>query len=268
MQLADLAIGQYFPGDSLLHRADPRLKIVALAVYAVALFFVGSLAGLLVMGAGLLLALGLARVPARWLYRSIRPVLVLALITFAFQLFLHGGAPLGHIGPLAVYRDGVRQGGYLAIRLLLLALSGITLSLTTPPVLLTDAMGRLLAPLSRIGFPAYELSLMMTIALRFIPTLLSEADRVVKAQAARGAGLAGGPLARVRALLPALVPLFILSFRDADELAQAMESRCWRGGRGRTLRRRLKLGPADALFALLALALVGAGVIIGRRSGF
>lgn len=268
MQLSDMMIGQYFPGSSLLHRADPRLKIVALMMFAVALFFIDGFAGLLVMAAGLLLALALARVPPRWLLRSVRPVLALALITFAFQLFLHGGPLLGHIGPLALYRDGARQGGFLALRLLLLVLSGVTLSLTTPPVLLTDAFGRLMAPLARVGFPAYELALMMTIALRFIPALLAEADRIILAQAARGAGLGGGLTGRVRALLPVLIPLFILSFSNADELAQAMESRCYRGGRGRTQRRRLALGRVDALFALLALLLVGAGIVIGRKSGF
>ena len=268
MRLGNAAIGQYLPGSSLLHRADPRLKIAALTIFAVALFFVGGIAGLLVMGAGLLLALALARVPSRLIFRSIRPVLLLALITFCFQLFLHGGAQLGHLGPLTLYRGGARNGGFLALRLVLLVLSGITLSLTTPPVMLTDALGRLMAPLSRVRFPAYELALMMTIALRFIPALLAEADRIILAQAARGAGLGGGLTGRVRALLPVLIPLFILSFSNADELAQAMESRCYRGGRGRTQRRRLALGRVDALFALLALLLVGAGIVIGRKSGF
>ena len=269
MRLDELIIGQYFPGNSLLHRADPRLKITAVFVYVAGLFLAGGFAGLLIMAAGLLLALAQARVPPRWLYRSVRPVAVLLLLTFLFQLFLHGGPLLGRIGPVPVYRDGAREGGYLALRLLLLVLAGIVLSFTTPPVALTDAFGKMMAPLAKLRVPAYELALMMTIALRFIPTLLMEADRIIKAQAARGASLAsGGPARRARALLPVLIPLFILSFKDADELAMAMESRCWRGGKGRTSRRRLKLGPGDAMFALLAAVVVAGGIAIGRTSGF
>ena len=269
MRIGDAVIGQYYPGASLIHRADPRLKISGVCAYVVALFFAGGFAGLLVMGAGLLAALLAARIPPRWLLRSVRPVLLLVAITFLFQLLLHGGGVWARFGPLTFYADGARTGGYLALRLLLLVLASVVLSFTTPPVLLTDGLGRMMAPLSRIRFPAYELALMMTIALRFIPTLMQAADRIIKAQTARGGGIARGGIARrARGLLPVLIPLFILSFRNADDLAVAMESRCWRGGRGRTSRRRLKLGSGDALLALLVLLVIVAALVAGRLAGF
>ncbi len=258
-------IGRYHPGDSLLHRADPRSKLVASVLYVAVLFLVRGYPPLLLMagllGAGFLVA----RVPPAWLYRGMRPVLLLAAVTFVFQLFFYGEGATAHLGPLTVYQEGIREGGFLAARLVLLVLSGTLLVLTTQPLSLTDGLARLLSPLARLRFPVYELALMMTIALRFIPTLLDEFERISLAQAARGADLGrGGPWSRARNTLPVLVPLFVLSFRRADDLALAMEARCWRGGRGRTSRRVLAFGWRDAVLAVAVAAVLAAALWIGR----
>ncbi len=265
MQTGNMVIGLFIPGDSLLHRVDPRSKIVFSFAFAVALFLVSSFGGLALMAAGLAAGLAVARIPPSWLYRGLKPVLLLALVTFLFQAFLRGGAPITSLGPLTLYREGVREGAFLALRLVLLVLSSTLLTFTTPPVMLTDGLSRLMAPLQRLRFPAYELALMMTIALRYIPTLLQELDRILKAQLARGADIRrGGLVKRARNLVPVLLPLFVISFRHADELALAMESRCYRGGRGRTARRQLRLGWLDAAFAFIMVLLIGGGIWVGR----
>jgi len=257
MKLAGTVIGQFYPGESLLHRADPRMKILASMAFVTTLFLADGYAALSVLAAGIIAATATARVPITWIYRSLKPVLWLILFTLVFQLFLRGGEELARLGPLPIYRQGLYDSAFLAPRLLMLVLSGALLTFTTPPVLLTDALGSLLAPLNRLKLPAYELSLMVTIALRFIPTLLMELERIILAQRARGADIGrGGLVKKARALMPVLIPLFVLSFRHADELALAMESRCWRGGRGRTLRRKLRLTTADVLFGLLVAALL------------
>ena len=263
MKLSVSVMGQYFPGSSLVHGLDPRAKIITAFTYAVALFIIQDFGGLALMGAALLLVIVIARIPVSWLLRAVKPVLFLAAFTFLFQLFLRGGDHIGSLGPLTLYADGARRGAFLAVRLVLLVLSSAILTFSTAPVLLTDGLNRMLAPLNKLRLPAYELSLMMSIALRFIPTLLMELDRIVKAQKARGAEPGrGGLIKRARAVLPVLVPLFVLSFRHADELALAMESRCYRGGRGRTMRRRLKLGGNDAVFMIVATVMIAAAVLV------
>ncbi|RJQ42660.1 MAG: energy-coupling factor transporter transmembrane protein EcfT [Gaiellales bacterium] len=263
MKLAGAVIGQYFPGASVVHLLDPRMKILAAFAYAVALFLVGGYPGLILMAAALAAAVAVARIPARWLLRAIKPIVFLAGFTFIFQLFLRGGEVLASIGPLDVYEEGVRHGAFLAARLVLLVLSSAVLTFTTAPVLLTDGFSRLLSPLGKLRLPAYELSLMMSIALRFIPTLLMELDRIIKAQKARGAEPGrGGLVRRARSVLPVMVPLFVLSFRHADELALAMESRCYRGGRGRTVRRRLKLRARDAVFMVIVAVTIAAALLV------
>lgn len=268
MQISGLAIGQYYPGSSFIHQLDPRSKIVAVFVYVIVLFLVKSFVGLALMGAALVLGVAVARIPPLWLYRGIKPVLLLVIVTFFFHLFWGSGDELGHIGPLVLYQQGARDGGFLAFRLILLVLSSSLLTFTTAPVLLNDALGKMMAPLKKVKFPAGELALMITIALRFIPTMLLELDRITKAQTARGASFGrGGFVRRARSFLPVLVPLFVLSFRHADGLALAMESRCWRGGKGRMVRRRLQLGWRDAVFGLMMLLLAGASVLAGRVIG-
>ena len=265
MQISNMVVGQFFPGSSIMHRVDPRSKIVAACAYVIVLFVVDDLVSLALLGIGLLGGFALAGIPAAWLWRGVRPVLFLVALTFLFQLFLTGGEVFWRLGPIPLYRSGLYNGTFLAFRLVLLVLSGSILTFTTPPVLLTDALGRLMAPLARIKVPVYELALMTTIALRFIPTLVMEVDRIIKAQKARGALMSkGGPVARARGILPVMVPLFVMSFRHADELAAAMESRCWRGGRGRTIRRKLAFGSQDALFSLAVIILLFASILIGR----
>jgi energy-coupling factor transport system permease protein len=258
-------IGLYYPGDSLLHRVDPRSKIVASLVFVLALFAINSFGGLALMAAGLMTGISIARIPPAWLYRGLKPVLLLVAVTFLFQVLLRGGGEPIQLGPVTLYGEGLREGAFLASRLLLLVLSSTVLTFTTPPVMLTDGLSRLMAPLSRLRFPSYELALMMTIALRFIPTLIQEFDRIIKAQTARGADIRrGGPVRRARNLVPVLLPLFVMSFRHADDLALAMESRCYRGGRGRTSRRRLRFGLVDAAFALFMILLLAGGIWLGR----
>jgi len=265
MQVSNMVVGQYYPGTSILHRVDPRTKIIAACAFVIVLFMVNGFEGLAVMGAGLAAVIALAGIPLPWLWRGLKPVLFLLVITLAFQLFLSSGEELWRLGPVPVYRNGLVQGAFLTARLLLLVLSGSILTFSTPPVLLTDALGRLMEPLAKLKIPAYELALMMTIALRFIPTLVMEVDRIIKAQKARGAVTSGGGLlVRARGIMPVLVPLFVMSFRHADELALAMESRCWRGGRGRTIRRKLAFSKKDAVFATAVLAVLAASLWIGR----
>lgn len=265
MRLSTIVIGQFYPGNSLLHLADPRTKIVTAFLYMVVLFIVSGFTALLLLAAGVTAGIIVARIPPFWLYRAIKPVLILVVVTFLFQLLFYGGDVWWSIGPLNLYREGVLQGGFLALRLVLLIMSSSLLTFTTPPVRLTDGLGRLMAPLSRLRFPAHELAMMMTIALRFIPTLLMDADRVIKAQMARGAVSGrGGPIRRAKDTLPVLIPLFVMSFRHADELALAMESRCYRGGRGRTQRRKLRLGWRDVVLSILVLALLAVALLIGR----
>lgn len=264
MQVSNMITAQYYPGTSLLHGVDPRAKIIAACAYVVVLFLVGSFSAMAVMGAGLIAGIALAGVPPAWLWRGVRPVLFLIVFTGFFQLFLNGGEVIWQLGPVHLYREGITNTAFLAIRLILLVLSGSILTFTTPPVLLTDALGKLLSPLAKLRLPAYELALMMTIALRFIPTLVMEVDRIIKAQKARGALTGGGPVARARSIMPVMVPLFVMSFRHADELAAAMESRCWRGGKGRTVRRKLAFGTSDAVFGLAVFVVMAVSLWLGR----
>ncbi|MDO8736564.1 MAG: energy-coupling factor transporter transmembrane component T [Thermoleophilia bacterium] len=264
MQVSNMLAAQYYPGTSLLHRVDPRSKIVAACAYVIVLFLLDSFSAMAVMGGGLIAGIALAGIPTAWLWRGVRPVLYLIIFTAFFQVFLNGGEVIWQLGPIHVYREGIINTGFLAIRLILLVLSGSILTFTTPPVLLTDALGRIMSPLSKVRIPSYELALMMTIALRFIPTLVMEVDRIIKAQKARGALSGGGPVSRAKSIMPVMVPLFVMSFRHADELAAAMESRCWRGGKGRTVRRKLAYGANDAVFGLAVLVVLVISLLLGR----
>ncbi|MHB8792663.1 MAG: energy-coupling factor transporter transmembrane component T family protein [Thermoleophilia bacterium] len=264
MQISNMIAAQYYPGTSPMHNVDPRSKIIAAFAYVIVLFLLDSFSAMAVMAVGLAVGIALAGVPPAWLWRSTRPILFLIVFTAFFQVLLGGGTVIWQLGPIQVYREGIVNTGFLAIRLILLVLSGSILTFTTPPVLLTDALGRLMSPLAKLRLPVYELALMMTIALRFIPTLVMEVDRIIKAQKARGALSGRGPVARARGIMPVLVPLFVMSFRHADELAAAMESRCWRGGKGRTLRRKLALGGSDAVFGLAVLTMLAASLWLGK----
>jgi energy-coupling factor transport system permease protein len=257
------SIGQFYPVASPLHALDPRAKILATALLAIGLFLVGSVAGLLVLAAGFALLVAASRVPPVAFLRLLRPVAFIVALTALFQiLFTRGGATLFELGFLELHEDGLRMGLFLTLRILLLVSAAGLLTATTAPVALADGIEDLLSPLKKLHFPAHEVAMMMTIALRFIPTLQEEAQKITRAQAARGADLSeGGLLKRVRAMVPVLVPLTIGAFRRADELAEAMESRGYRGGEGRTRYRELRFRARDAL-ALVAAALVLVGGIL------
>lgn len=246
MNLKALTIGQYYPGDSVLHRLDPRTKILAILILSVAIFLPTNWTGYVVMAVVTLAAVMLSQVPFKFILRGLRPILILMLITTVFNAFLTPGETAFSVGPCTVTWEGLRLSAVATVRLVLLVISASLLTLTTSPILLTDGLEQLLRPLAPLGVPSHELALMMTIALRFIPTLIEEADRIMKAQAARGADFQSGNLiARARGLIPVMVPLFVASFRRADELATAMEARGYRGGKGRTRMRELTFSGRD-----------------------
>ncbi|MBA2713510.1 MAG: energy-coupling factor transporter transmembrane protein EcfT [Rubrobacteraceae bacterium] len=256
------SLGQFYPVASPVHDLDPRAKIVATAVLVVGLFLVDSTAGLLFVAAALAALVALSRIPARAFLRLLRPVLLIVALTVTFQvLFSREGATVFEWGFLEVHSGGLRLGFFLALRILLLVGVAGLLTATTAPVALTDGIEDLLSPLKRVRFPAHEVAMMMTIALRFIPTLGEESEKIKGAQAARGADFSeGGPMRRARSLVPVLVPLTVGAFRRADELAEAMESRGYRGGEGRTRYRELRFRARDTLalaFTVLVL-IVGA----------
>ena len=252
-----ITIGQYIPGESLLHRLDPRTKILITTFLVVGLFFIDSFWGYGLAALFIGIAVLRSEIPAHYLLRGLRPVLVIILLTFVLNTFMTEGEVLWQWRFLTLTREGLSRGGMLAIRLILLIVGTSILTLTTSPIALTDGLESLLRPGKKIGIPAHELAMMMTIALRFIPTLLEETEKIMKAQMARGADFeSGNLLQRAKSLLPLLVPLFVSAFRRADELAVAMEARCYRGGEGRTKLNELAFQLVDYV------TLVGSGIFI------
>lgn len=259
--LENIAIGQYYPGDSYIHRLDPRVKIISALIYMVALFVVNNMLGfgLVIAAAGFII--WISQIPGKFILKSLRPIFILVLITVILNMFLTPGKALFSVGPLRITREGLGLGALASVRLLLLVVIASLLTLTTTPVNLTEGVERLLSPGKAVGIPAHELAMMMTIALRFIPTLIQETDKIIKAQQSRGADFESGNLvARARNLVPLLVPLFISSFRRADELATAMEARGYRGGEGRTRLHELKLETRDRTTLLLSVAFIAASI--------
>ena len=257
-------VGQFYPVRSPLHELDPRAKVVATAVFVVGLFFVDTAPGFLVAGVATVTLVAASRVPPRAFLGLLRPVLFIVALTFLFQvLFSREGPALFEWGFLQVHEGGLRLGLLLAARILILVTAAGLLTATTAPVALADGMEDLLSPLKRLRFPAHEVAMMMTIALRFIPTLGEEAGKISRAQAARGADFEGGGLLRrARALVPLLVPLTVGAFRRADELAEAMESRGYRGGVGRVRYRELHFRARDAAALLLTVLVIAAAALL------
>ncbi len=266
--LKDITLGQYYPCDSPLHRLDPRVKITAALVYIVSLFFVRDFPGFAYVTLCLAVLVALSRVPLSFLFRGMKAIFLIILFTFAANLFLTDGSVLWQLGFLRVTSEGLYRAAFMALRLILLIVGSSLLTLTTKPMALTDGIESLLSPFRRIGLPAHELAMMMSIALRFIPTLMEEADKIMKAQSARGADFeSGNVLQRAKALIPLLVPLFVSAFRIAQDLAMAMEARCYRGGEGRTRLHPLKMRGRDRAAWILILLytlilLVQAGWIV------
>ena len=253
-----ITIGQYYPSDSSVHRLDPRTKILLTLALIVGVFLVKGYIGYGLILLFVYLVARLAKVPFKLLLKGIRPLRIILILTFLLNLFFTAGeTELVSWRFIHIYREGLQHAVHYSLRLLFLVLCTSIMTLTTSPVSLADGLEVLLSPLKKIHFPAHELSMMMTIALRFIPTLMEEADKIMKAQTARGASFdTGNILQRAKAMIPLLVPLFVSAFRRAGDLAMAMEARCYHGGEGRTRLRVLRFGKEDLLAALAVAFLI------------
>ncbi len=259
--LRDITLGQYFPGNSWIHKLDARVKIIATLLFIVELFIVDNFIGFLIAGIALALVIFVSKVPVSFMVRGLKPVMVILVFTFALNMFMVDGRILWQWGFLKITAEGLEIAVFMAIRLILLLLGSSLLTLCTRPIALTDGIEKLLSPFEKIGLPAHDIAMMMTIALRFIPTLLEEADKIMKAQQARGADFESGNIVqRAKSLIPILVPLFVSSFRIAQDLAMAMEARCYRGGKNRTRMNEMKLRGAD--YVAIALLILFAAVIV------
>ena len=255
--LRDITIGQHFPGNSLVHRFDPRLKLVLTVAYIVLLFAASNPLGLTLSILFLGVMYKVAKIPVKMIGKSLKPILPIVLFTAVLNLFFVSGEgdPLVHFWFLTIYAEGVRYAVLMAVRVMALIAGTSLLTYTTSPIVLTDAIEQLLKPLGKLHFPVHELAMMMSIALRFIPTLIEETDKIMNAQKARGAQLDTGKMTdRVKALVPVLIPLFISAFRRADELAMAMECRCYRGGTGRTRLKVLRCEKQDYIDLAVCIA--------------
>lgn len=262
--LKDISIGQYFPGKSVIHRIDPRIKIILTVAYIVMLFLIKNALAFIVAIAFLIFVIKLAKIPISVVMKSIKPIIPLVLFTSILNMFFITGdtQPLFSWWIFTMYGEGLRLAIVMAIRIFCLIIGASLLTYTTSPIALTDAIERLFKPLKYIRFPVHEMAMMMTIALRFIPTLIEETDKIMSAQKARGADLETGSIVkRAKALVPILIPLFVSAFRRAEELALAMECRCYQGGDGRTRMKQLALGKVD-LGSSIVMAAAIAGVIL------
>lgn len=260
---ANISLGQYLPGDSVVHRLDPRTKIILMAVYIAIVFVVKSLLVFLLPVVLLVAMFAFARVPASYFFSALKPMKWLLVFMFVINLFATQGSTVWFEWRfIRLTKEAVEQAVYITLRLVLLVAGTSILTLTTSPIALTDGLEKLMSPLRKLRFPAHELAMMMTIALRFIPTLMEETDRIQKAQMARGADFESGNLfQRAKSMIPVLVPLFVSAFRRADELAMAMESRCYHGGEGRTRMRELHFQARDLISTVLMVAVL-AGILL------
>lgn len=259
--IRDITLGQYFPGESAIHRLDPRVKIIATLLFIIELFIVDNFIGFAIAAVYLGAVIAVSRVPLSFIVRGLKPVIIILLFTFALNIFMVDGQIIWQWKFIHITVEGVRLAVFMAIRIILLLIGSSMLTLCTRPLSLTDGIERLLSPFKKIGLPAHEIAMMMTIALRFIPTLLEETDKIMKAQQARGADFeSGGLIQKAKALIPILVPLFVSAFRIAMDLAMAMESRCYRGGEHRTRMHEMKLKGMD--WAAIAFLVVFLAVII------
>ena len=267
--LRDITIGQHFPGNSLVHRFDPRLKLVLTIAYIVLLFAASNPLGLALSILFLAAMSKVAKIPRKMILKRRKPILPIVIFTAVLNLFFVSGEgePLVHIWFLTIYAEGVRYAVLMAVRVMALIAGTSLLTYTTSPIVLTDAIEQLLKPLGKLHFPVHELAMMMSIALRFIPNLIEETDKIMNAQKARGAQRDTGKMTdRVKALVPVLIPLFISAFRRADELAMAMECRCYRGGDGRTRLKVLRCEKQD--YIDLAVCIACFAVILASRLVF
>jgi len=255
--IKDITLGQYFPGDSLLHRADPRVKIILTFAYMIIIFLINTYMGFLILSLFTILAIVSSDIPVSYTLKGLKPVVIIIVFAAVINIFTTGGTPIFEYGFVRVTYEGVSLAVKMALRLSLLIVGASLLTLTTTPILLTDGIEKLMQPLKIIGVPAHEIAMMMTIALRFIPTLIEETDKIMKAQAARGADFdTGNLMQKAKSFIPVLVPLFISAFRRADDLATAMEARCYRGSIGRTRMKQLKFTKADLQVSFIFIVVV------------
>lgn len=246
--IRDITIGQYYPVDSVIHRLDPRVKLLGTLIYIISLFLFKSFTGYLVALLFLGTVIRMSKVPLKYILRGLKAVVVLLLFTVGFNTFLTPGEVIWQVWIFKITKEGLRSGIFMGIRLIFLIVGSSLMTFTTTPNHLTDGLEKLLGPFKKLHLPVHEVSMMMSIALRFIPILLEETDKIMKAQSARGADFeSGGLIKKAKNLVPLLVPLFVSAFRRANDLAMAMEARCYRGGAGRTKMKPLKYRKCDAL---------------------
>ena len=264
--IRDITIGQYYPAKSVVHRLDPRVKLICTLLYLISLFLFSSIPGYLVATVFLICVIHISKVPFSYIVKGLKPVIMLLMITVLFNLFLtRQGDVLFHAWIFTITKGGLRTAVYMAIRLVYLIIGSSLMTFTTTPNELTDGIEAVLHPLNKIHVPVHEIAMMMSIALRFIPILLEETDKIMKAQLARGADFeSGNILQRAKSMVPILVPLFVSAFRRANDLAMAMEARCYRGGDGRTKMKPLRYKSRDYAAYIIVIAYVVAVVAIGR----
>lgn len=266
--IRDITIGQYYPADSVLHRLDPRVKLLGTVIFLISLFIGKSIPIYICGGVFLFAMIRLSKVPVSFMLRGLKAIMFILVFSAAFNLFLTPGTPIVHIWKLTITREGLAQAIYMIVRLMFLIMGSSLMTLTTTPNNLTDGMERGLGFLRVIKVPVHEIAMMMSIALRFIPILVEETDKIMKAQTARGADFEKGNLIKkAKAMVPLLVPLFISAFRRANDLAMAMEARCYHGGKGRTKMKPLKYKKRDYIAYLILLAYLGLMICLKKYFG-
>ncbi|MDY6037556.1 MAG: energy-coupling factor transporter transmembrane component T [Eubacterium sp.] len=262
--IRDITLGQYYSSDSVLHRLDPRTKIIATLLFIIELFLVKNFVGFAICGAALAFSIIVSKVPLSFILRGLKPIFMILAFTFFLNIFMIDGHEIFRWKFIKITTEGIYLAVFMSLRLILLIISSSILTLTTKPIALTDGLEKLMHPFTKLGLPSHEIAMMMSIALRFIPLLLDETDKIMKAQQARGADFeSGNILKRAKSMIPILVPLFVSAFRIAQDLAMAMEARCYRGGSGRTRMNEIKFDKLD--FMAIAICMIFLAVVIAAR---
>ena len=260
--IKDITLGQYFPGNSVIHRLDPRVKLVLTLALIIAIFICRNIVSLGAVVLATVLLIAVSRISLKTIFRSVKPLAIIIIITSLLNLFYGQGEPLVQLGSFKITRSGIETAVFMTVRIISLVIISSMLTYTTSPTELTDGLERLLKPMKLFKLDPHSLSMTMTIALRFIPTLIEEIDKIMSAQKSRGADLdSGGLVRRTKALVPVLIPLFVSAFRRASELAYAMECRCYRGGEGRTKMKVMKMAPRDYISVAVVIVFI-AGLIL------
>lgn len=269
--IKDVSLGQYFPGNSLIHRLDPRIKLILTIIFIVVLFICRGIIPYVIMSAFLAVVVLISKINIRLIFKSLRPILILLAFTAILNVFYtNEGTKVFRLGSVSITTGGIYTALFMIIRIVLLVVGTfVMLTYTTSPIMLTDGLESLLSPLKKIKFPVHELSMMMSIALRFIPTLIEETDKIMSAQKSRGASFdTGSIIQRAKALIPVLVPLFINALKRAEDLALAMECRCYHGGEGRVRMRVLKFSSIDIYSSLVSISVFAASIILSYTLTF